>query len=144
MDNTHSKALYSNSEIRTLTLEGGATNQAHEIWYSHLTPLQRVTVAENIDPSLSIEKRLNACLNYIEDNLTHFKEVLMRNEVSALISTSVSDAKISLDNVLNKDPEEAKRLAESLLKKIGTASGQASRKKMAETIIRKANKALKN
>lgn len=64
--------MYSNSEVRPLTLGDSATNKAHEIWYCHLTPLQRCEVMGCVELSLSQGNKLNACLNYIEDNQEYF------------------------------------------------------------------------
>ncbi len=134
--------LYSNTEVRALTLNHSETNEAHEIWYSHLTPVQRLDVAERVDKALEGAEKLNACLNYIEDNLAHFKEVIMKKEITALINTSVSDAKISLEGVLRNNPEKAKKLAEGILNKLAGAESQTSRIKMVKTIARKADRAL--
>lgn len=66
-----------------------------------------------------------------------------QRKVSQLINTSVSDAQISLNGILSKDPEQAKNLAESILVKLANKEGQTSRMKMASAIVRKADKAIK-
>lgn len=67
----------------------------------------------------------------------------MDNEINSMISTSVSDAQISLNCMLQSNPSQVKELAKGVLEKIEGREGQASRKKMLKAIIRKADKALK-
>lgn len=64
--------MYSNTQIRPLTVEDSDTNTAHSIWYEQFTPVQRLDVMVKVDPSLPLNLKLNACLNYIEDNLSLF------------------------------------------------------------------------
>lgn len=63
---------YSDTSVRPLTIAKSKTNIAHNIWYNKLTPMQRFDVGQNVDESLSGLNKLNACLNYIEDNLELF------------------------------------------------------------------------
>ncbi|ARR10537.1 MULTISPECIES: hypothetical protein [Vibrio harveyi group] len=67
--------LYSDCTVRPMTVEPSKTNQAHNVWYQQLTPVQRLEVMENVDASLTAEKKLNACLNYIEDHLEEFQSM---------------------------------------------------------------------
>ncbi|EEY36226.1 hypothetical protein [Vibrio mimicus] len=68
---------------------------------------------------------------------------MSQSNVSRYIHTSVSDAQISLNCILDKDPKQAKNLAECLLVLIADKDGHASRIKMAKAIVRKADKAIK-
>lgn len=60
----------------------------------------------------------------------------------SLISTSVSDAKSSMDNLLLSDPRHAAQLATSLLERLHGAEGQAQRRQLAARTLRKAAKAI--
>lgn len=62
--------------------------------------------------------------------------------ISSLISTSVSDAKTTLEGHLASNPHFAARQAIDLLEVIQKREGQAARRKMAAAIVRKAAKAL--
>jgi hypothetical protein len=62
--------------------------------------------------------------------------------LNALISTSVSDAKITLEGQLASNPYYTARMAIDLLEIIQKHEGQASRRKMAAAIVRKAAKAM--
>lgn len=62
--------------------------------------------------------------------------------VNSLISTSASDAQITLDGMLAHRTAEAATLALGLLIALRGKEGQASRRKVAATILRKAAKAL--
>lgn len=64
------------------------------------------------------------------------------DKISALINTSVDDAKASLLCTLNRDPQEAKDTAEHVLAAIPSLKGNMTRVAMLRTIIRKANKQL--
>lgn len=55
-------------KLRPLTVEDSKTNQAHAMWYSEMTPMQRYEIASMFS-DLPVLKRLTAALNYIEDNL---------------------------------------------------------------------------
>lgn len=58
---------------RELTIKQSNTNTAHHIWYSIFTHLERYHFPRKIGCDLfPVENRLNACLNYIEDNLHQF------------------------------------------------------------------------
>lgn len=59
-----------------------------------------------------------------------------------LISTSASDAKITLEGQLSSDPAAAARIAIELLEQLQGKEGQASRRKVAAAILRKAAKAM--
>lgn len=60
----------------------------------------------------------------------------------SLISTSVSDAKITLEGQVASNPYYAARQAIDLLEVIQKREGQAARRKMAAAIVRKAAKAM--
>lgn len=62
--------------------------------------------------------------------------------ISSLIHTSVSDAKISLEHLLERDPISAADSAVSLLEAIQGVEGQTARRKMAASVLRKAAKQL--
>lgn len=62
--------------------------------------------------------------------------------VSNLISTSVGDAKTSLERGLEHDPVKAARTAVDLLEALQGKEGQASRRKIAASALRKAAKIL--
>ncbi|MCE7638362.1 hypothetical protein LZT07_13635 [Vibrio fluvialis] len=64
-------------------------------------------------------------------------------EVEALISTSVSDAEITLKSMLAREPKQAKTIAELILDKLAESQGQKTRINLAQRIIRQAEKALK-
>ncbi len=67
------------------------------------------------------------------------------NKVNALINTSVSDAKSSLDCMLANNPQDAKELAQKVLDRLGKpriGSGNMTRIAMLRAIIRKAEKQL--
>ena len=68
----------------------------------------------------------------------------MKKRIASLMNTSVSDAKISLDIILKKNPTEAKEIAEELLRELEKSDGQVSRRRMADTIKKKAEKILNN
>lgn len=59
-----------------------------------------------------------------------------------LISTSAHDAKITLEGMLDHRAAEAATLALDLLIELRGKEGQASRRKVAASILRKAAKAL--
>lgn len=67
----------------------------------------------------------------------------MNNKIAGFISTSVTDAQIDLNGILAKNPAEAKAIAEGIVEKLKNSEGQVSRIKLANTIIRKADKKLK-
>jgi hypothetical protein len=60
---------YSDSSVRPLTISTSNTNVSHDIWYNKLSPIQRFDIAQKVSSDLSGLDKLNACLNYIEDNL---------------------------------------------------------------------------
>lgn len=62
--------------------------------------------------------------------------------VNSLLHTSVSDAKITLEGMLTSRPHYAATVALTLLNDLQGKEGQASRRKMAAGILRKAAKAL--
>lgn len=73
----------------------------------------------------------------------------MATTVENLISTSVSDAKSTLECMLSNNPERAKELAEQVIEKLwtpkpcnGVRNGNMTRVAMLRTIIRRANKLL--
>ena len=68
----------------------------------------------------------------------------MKKRIASLMNTSVSDAKISLDIILKRNPKEAKEIAEELLRELEKSDGQVSRRRMADTIKKKAEKILNN
>lgn len=61
--------VYNNAEVRSLTIQDSKTNQAHHVWYSLLTPMERLEIANKIHPNLKGIRKLNACLNYVEDHI---------------------------------------------------------------------------
>ena len=62
--------------------------------------------------------------------------------LNSLISTSVSDAKTSLELLLARDPAGTARDALTLLEQLQGEDGQTSRRKMLAGIVRKACKRL--
>jgi hypothetical protein len=62
--------------------------------------------------------------------------------VDNYISTSVEDARINLNNVLKRNPAEAKRIACSVLQKIEGTPGHVTRISFMKAVIRKAEKTL--
>lgn len=62
--------------------------------------------------------------------------------INSLINTSASDCKISLEGELSSDPARAARTAIELLEQLQGREGQASRRKVAASVLRKAAKAL--
>lgn len=64
------------------------------------------------------------------------------SNISSYVHTSVSDAKISLEGVLRTNPLAAARDALALLETLQNKEGQASRRKMAASVLRKAAKSL--
>ncbi|RQW71359.1 hypothetical protein EBB56_09365 [Halomonas sp. YLB-10] len=64
------------------------------------------------------------------------------NNIQALINTSVTDAKISMEGGIENDPAYAAHTATELLRAIQGKEGQASRRKMAAAVARKAIKEL--
>jgi hypothetical protein len=63
---------YSDSTVRQLTIAKSKANIAHNAWYNELTPIQRFEIGQKVDCKLSGLNKLNACLNYVEDNLEQF------------------------------------------------------------------------
>lgn len=61
---------------------------------------------------------------------------------TSLIHTSVSDAKSTLEGMLNNDPAYAAHVALSLLQHLKGKEGQTTRRKIAAGILRKAATAL--
>lgn len=66
----------------------------------------------------------------------------MTESTGRYISTSVTDAKASLERCLESDPVQAARSATDLLEALQGKEGQASRRKVAAGVLRKAAKAL--
>ncbi|WP_275286893.1 hypothetical protein [Halomonas elongata] len=64
------------------------------------------------------------------------------NNIKALINTSVTDAKSSMERSLESDPAYAAHTATELLEALKSKEGQASRRKMAAAVARKAIKQL--
>lgn len=62
--------------------------------------------------------------------------------VDSLISTSASDCKITLEGLVARRPALAGQYALELLEQLQGKEGQASRRKVAASILRKASKAL--
>ncbi|EHZ2651919.1 hypothetical protein K5N55_003866 [Vibrio vulnificus] len=62
--------------------------------------------------------------------------------ISSLMNTSVSDAKCTLELHLKNDPAEARTLANQLLNKLSSREGHISRVRMAQAIIRKADRVI--
>ncbi|WFM72913.1 hypothetical protein [Halomonas sp. CKK8] len=62
--------------------------------------------------------------------------------INSLIHTSAHDAKITLEGHLQSNPTQAARLAIELLEQLKGKEGQASRRKVAAAILRKAVKAM--
>lgn len=62
--------------------------------------------------------------------------------INSLIHTSASDAKITLEGMLKSDPFYAANVALTLLQELKGKEGQASRRKVAASILRKAAKAM--
>lgn len=60
--------MKADTKLRPLTVEDSKTNQAHDMWYSEMTPMQRYEVSAMFS-ELPVNQRLTASLNYIEDNL---------------------------------------------------------------------------
>ncbi|WP_214654796.1 hypothetical protein, partial [Vibrio anguillarum] len=61
--------MYSNTEVRPLTIDDSPTNRAHQMWYSTLNPQERLVIMNKMNPNLSGLDKLNACLNYIQDHV---------------------------------------------------------------------------
>jgi len=59
-----------------------------------------------------------------------------------MISTSAEDCRITLEGELRRDPANAARTAIDLLEELAGMDGQASRRKVAVAILRKAVKML--
>ncbi len=67
------------------------------------------------------------------------------DKVNSLINTSVSDAKSSLECMLESNPQDAQELAQKVLDRLGKPSmgcGNMTRISMLRTIVRKAEKQL--
>ncbi|MDT0499673.1 MULTISPECIES: hypothetical protein [unclassified Halomonas] len=64
------------------------------------------------------------------------------NTIGSLINTSAHDAKITLEGMLASRPAEAARTALDLLEALQGKEGQASRRKVAASVLRKAAKEL--
>lgn len=62
------------------------------------------------------------------------------NNIKALINTSVTDAKSSMERWVESDPAYAAHTAVELLRAIQGMEGQTSRRKMAAAVARKAIK----
>lgn len=62
--------------------------------------------------------------------------------INSLINTSASDAKVSLECGLGSDPIGTARTCIDLLEALQGKEGQASRRKVAAAVLRKAAKAL--
>ncbi len=60
--------MKADTKLRALTVEDSKTNQAHNMWYSAMTPTQRYEVSAMFS-ELPVNQRLTASLNYIEDNI---------------------------------------------------------------------------
>mgnify|MGYP000163720729 FL=1 len=60
--------MKADTKLRALTVEYSKTNQAHNMWYSEMTPMQRYEVSVMFS-ELPVNQRLTASLNYIEDNI---------------------------------------------------------------------------
>ncbi len=64
------------------------------------------------------------------------------SSVNGLINTSVSDCRGSLEGLLRNNPVLAARTAIALLEQLQGKEGQASRRKVAAAILRKAAKVM--
>ena len=65
--------LYNNAKLNPLTLNANTVNdQAHEIWYSKMTPIERLDVMRKVKDYKSMALKLRACLNYIADNIKNY------------------------------------------------------------------------
>ncbi|EGR1074285.1 hypothetical protein EFU47_08900 [Vibrio cholerae] len=67
------------------------------------------------------------------------------DKVNSLINTSVSDAQSSLECMLARNPQDAKKLAQEVLDRLGKprmGCGNMTRISMLRTIVRKAEKQL--
>lgn len=67
------------------------------------------------------------------------------DKVNSLINTSISDAQSSLECMLARNPQDAKKLAQDALVRLGKPSmgcGNMTRISMLRTIVRKAEKQL--
>jgi len=62
--------------------------------------------------------------------------------ISSLIHTSASDAKTTLERILDRDAVRAAQIALDLLQELRGQEGHASRRKAAGSVLRKAAKAL--
>lgn len=62
--------------------------------------------------------------------------------INSLVSTSVSDAKTTLEGMLGQDAFYAANVALTLLQELQGKEGQASRRKLAASILRNAAKKL--
>ena len=60
--------MKADTKLRALTVEDSKTNQAHNMWCSEMTPMQRYEVSV-VFSELPVNQRLTASLNYIEDNI---------------------------------------------------------------------------
>ncbi|HFG1699858.1 TPA: hypothetical protein ACGF02_001195 [Vibrio cholerae] len=70
--------------------------------------------------------------------------IIKSKDILRLINTSVSDAEISLKNILGKNPQRAEAMAIMMLDKLEKMDEQKSRKAMVERVIRQARKAIKS
>nr|WP_158161721.1 hypothetical protein [Vibrio mimicus] len=70
--------------------------------------------------------------------------IIKSKDILRLINTSVSDAEISLKNILGKNPQRAEAMAIMMLDKLEKMDEQKSRKVMVERVIRQARKAIKS
>ncbi|EKF9413618.1 hypothetical protein GWZ58_06870 [Vibrio cholerae] len=70
--------------------------------------------------------------------------IIKSKDILRLINTSVSDAEISLKNILAKNPQRAEAMAIMMLDKLEKMDEQKSRKAMVERVIRQAKKAIKS
>lgn len=65
----------------------------------------------------------------------------MLNE-NYIIHTSVCDARLNLENLIKRNPIEAKQLAEKVIEKLKDSDGHKTRRQMVAAMLRKANKSI--
>ena len=58
--------MKADTKLRPLTVAPSKTNEAHDYWYTSMTPMQRFEIMNKF---MDVEgnNKLTACLNYIED-----------------------------------------------------------------------------
>ncbi|MGW7678598.1 hypothetical protein [Shewanella sp. S23-S33] len=57
-----------------------------------------------------------------------------------IINTSICDARINLEHIINTNPQQVKQLAEKVLEKLKDSEGHKTRRQMVAAMLKKANK----